>query len=106
MGLHDVVRLAPRQHPHVQRDVGVERQRLEDVPGQRAQVVTAERDVLQHRGNQDVDDMDRQRQTSAAVATPHDGGERQCIRQISAVQQGCQRGGLRREARLEPHTDE
>ena len=38
LGLHDVVRLAAGEHPHVQRDVGVERERLEDVPGQRAEV--------------------------------------------------------------------
>ena len=36
--LHDVVRLAAGQHPHVQGDVGVEGDRLEDVPGQRAEV--------------------------------------------------------------------
>ena len=33
--LDDVVRVAAGQHPHVQRELGVEGQRLEDVPGQR-----------------------------------------------------------------------
>ncbi len=42
----EVVRVAARQHPHVQRDVGVEGQGLEDVAGQRADVpVVADGDV-------------------------------------------------------------
>ena len=39
--LDEVVRVAAGQHPHVQRDLGVEGERLEDVPGQRAEVRVA-----------------------------------------------------------------
>ena len=38
LGLDEVVRLAAGQHPHVQREVAVEGERLEDVLGQRAEV--------------------------------------------------------------------
>jgi hypothetical protein len=36
--LDEVVRVAAGEHPDVQRDLGVEGDRLEDVPGQRAEV--------------------------------------------------------------------
>ena len=39
LGLDDVVRVATGEHAHVQGDLGVERERLEHVPGQRADVV-------------------------------------------------------------------
>ena len=40
--LDDVVRVAAGEHAHVQGDLGVEGERLEDVPGQRAEVVAAD----------------------------------------------------------------
>src|SRR4051812_25253265 len=46
LGFDDVVRVPPGEHPHVQRDAGAVRERLEDVPGQGTDVRPADDDVL------------------------------------------------------------
>src|SRR5690606_411623 len=42
LGLRDVVRIATVYHPYVQRQLSVERQRLEHVPGQHERIVSAD----------------------------------------------------------------